>query len=69
VDVLLYRLVERGFDQLKRDHGVEGLHEHILPLIDQAIRGVLPSTNLIPQEVAGIVEFFRINRDRIGGFE
>ena len=65
LDVLLYQIVSRVVDQVERDHGLAGIREHILPIVEEAIVAHVPGRNLIPQEIAAVLKVCEMNRGRI----
>jgi hypothetical protein len=62
VDVALYRLAGRLMERLEREQGVQGLREHILPLVEDLIRQNVPVENMLPQEIQALVKICELNR-------
>lgn len=59
-DVLVYRLAERWMAQLESQHGITGLREHLLPLVEQIIADRVPAGNVIPRELRAVMNIRRV---------
>ena len=52
LDVALYRLVDRAMERIETEQGIQGLREHILPIVEDALLRNVPGENLLPRELA-----------------
>lgn len=65
LDVLLYQFVDRLMEKAEKHHGLNGIREHLLPIVEQAIIQNLPGRNLIPPEIAAALKVYQANRRRL----
>jgi hypothetical protein len=52
-------------DQLEEQRGIQGLREHLLPLVEDAIQNTFPSSPVLTKEALAFVRVLRLNG---GGF-
>ena len=65
-DVLFYRLAERYMETIESQHGLVGLREHLLPIVEDVIVERFPPENLIPSELRSMVQLLDQNLRRRG---
>src|SRR5438128_6419481 len=63
VDVLAYNAAKKALAHIEEKAKVNGLVEHLLPLIEDTIKECLPRTRIkAPKELEAIINVFRANR-------
>jgi hypothetical protein len=61
LDVFLYRMVERGMEQIEREHGLVEFRSRILPMVEQLICRYMPAYSVLPKEFQELWSFVELN--------
>jgi hypothetical protein len=65
IDVLLYRLASRALFKLEQKHGVMGLEENLMPMVEDLIMAHIPNRNMLPREVESLLHIIRMNQGKL----
>lgn len=65
LDVLLYRAAQKYMERLERQHGLAGIRDNFLPMVEEMIMANIPRRNLIPPELRSFCAVYMQNRGRL----